>query len=155
MSMRTGGSACTHSAAPDATNFTGPVAVAVLRFAGQVIRLVRPAEPDRLLDDPEISEIKATGSFEMINQVNIIQQFESAFLGIGGVVRGTRRIADGHDGDAGRRVQFLDDFIERFDAVGSGPVGGDEQGADRLARGPDFSIGGGAVQSDVLEFQEL
>jgi hypothetical protein len=37
--------------------------VAVLRFAGQVIRLVRPAEPDRLLDDPEISEIKATGSF--------------------------------------------------------------------------------------------
>ena len=63
MKTRTGGSERTDPEAADATEYTGPVAVAVFRFAGQVIRLVRPAEPDRLLDDPEISEIKATGSF--------------------------------------------------------------------------------------------
>jgi predicted nicotinamide N-methyase len=55
MEIGTGGSGCTDPAAADATEYTGPVAVAVLRFAGQVIRLVRPAEPDRLLDDPGVA----------------------------------------------------------------------------------------------------
>jgi predicted nicotinamide N-methyase len=55
MKTRTSGSERTHPAAAAATEYTGPVAVAVFRFAGQVIRLVRPAEPDRLLDDPGVA----------------------------------------------------------------------------------------------------
>jgi predicted nicotinamide N-methyase len=34
------------------TEYTGPVTVTRLEFAGRPIRVVRPADPDRLLDDP-------------------------------------------------------------------------------------------------------
>lgn len=34
--------------------YTGPVAVSTFDFHGQTVRLVRPADPDRLLDDPGV-----------------------------------------------------------------------------------------------------
>jgi predicted nicotinamide N-methyase len=37
-----------------ATEYRGPVAVTSLELAGRTIRLVRPADPDRLLDDPAV-----------------------------------------------------------------------------------------------------
>ena len=36
------------------TEYAGPVTVSTLRFGGHAIRLVRPADPDRLLDDPGV-----------------------------------------------------------------------------------------------------
>src|SRR5579883_3042554 len=54
MGMRIDGSEGFLAGATAATEYTGPVAVTSLWFAGQAIRLVRPAEPDRLLDDPEV-----------------------------------------------------------------------------------------------------
>ncbi len=47
----------THGAAtvgPGATEYQGPVAVTALEFEGRTIRLVRPTDPDRLLDDPVV-----------------------------------------------------------------------------------------------------
>jgi hypothetical protein len=38
----------------DGTLYTGPVGIATLRFGALAIRVVRPAEPDRLLDDPGV-----------------------------------------------------------------------------------------------------
>jgi predicted nicotinamide N-methyase len=38
-----------------ATRYDGPIVVATLEFGGQTIRLARPAEPDRLLDDPGVA----------------------------------------------------------------------------------------------------
>jgi predicted nicotinamide N-methyase len=54
MGMRTGGSEGSPAPATAVTEYTGPVVVTSLWFAGQAIRLVRPAEPDRLLDDPGV-----------------------------------------------------------------------------------------------------
>jgi predicted nicotinamide N-methyase len=39
-----------------ATEYTGPVVVTTLEFGGRAIRLVRPADPDRLLDDPSVQD---------------------------------------------------------------------------------------------------
>lgn len=36
------------------TQYSGPVIVTTLEFNGQRIRLARPADPDRLLDDPQV-----------------------------------------------------------------------------------------------------
>ncbi len=41
--------------APGGTEYRGPVVVTSLELAGRTIRLVRPAEPDRLLDDPLVA----------------------------------------------------------------------------------------------------
>jgi predicted nicotinamide N-methyase len=38
------------------TKYDGPEEVVTLRPAGRAIRLVRPADPDRLLDDPDVLE---------------------------------------------------------------------------------------------------
>src|ERR1044072_3717954 len=38
---------------PQATAYDGPVKISVLEFAGRSIRLVRPMDPDRLLEAPE------------------------------------------------------------------------------------------------------
>jgi predicted nicotinamide N-methyase len=38
------------------TEYTGPVTVTRLEFGGRPIRLVRPADPDRLLDDPLVRQ---------------------------------------------------------------------------------------------------
>ena len=40
--------------ASDATRYDGPVVVTTLEFGGWPIRLARPEEPDRLLDDPGV-----------------------------------------------------------------------------------------------------
>jgi len=61
MSMRTGGSACTHAAAPDATKLHWAGCRGGAPVAGQVIRLVRPAEPDRLLDDLPAHPVLSSG----------------------------------------------------------------------------------------------
>ena len=34
------------------TEYRGPVVVASMNLAGRIIKLVRPADPDQLLDDP-------------------------------------------------------------------------------------------------------
>jgi predicted nicotinamide N-methyase len=39
---------------PPASAYDGPVSVSVLEFAGRSIRLVRPADPDRLLEAPDV-----------------------------------------------------------------------------------------------------
>jgi predicted nicotinamide N-methyase len=39
---------------PPASAYDGPVRVSVLEFAGRSIRLVRPADPDRLLEAPDV-----------------------------------------------------------------------------------------------------
>ena len=36
------------------TEYSGPVGVTTFRFGGQAVRLVRPADPDRLLEDPGV-----------------------------------------------------------------------------------------------------
>src|SRR5690348_2401359 len=36
------------------TQYSGPVAVTTFRFGAQEIRVVRPADPDRLLEDPGV-----------------------------------------------------------------------------------------------------
>jgi predicted nicotinamide N-methyase len=36
------------------TEYTGPVAVSAFRFGGRTVRLVRPSDPDRLLEDPDV-----------------------------------------------------------------------------------------------------
>ena len=38
------------------TTYAGPVLTSVLNIAGREIRLVRPADPDRLLDDPTVRD---------------------------------------------------------------------------------------------------
>lgn len=38
----------------EATGYSGPVKVSRLEFGGRPVRLVRPADPDRLLDDPGV-----------------------------------------------------------------------------------------------------
>jgi predicted nicotinamide N-methyase len=38
------------------TDYRGPVIVTTLRFAEQTVRLHRPADPDRMLDDPAVAE---------------------------------------------------------------------------------------------------
>jgi predicted nicotinamide N-methyase len=38
------------------TEYTGPVTVTRLEFRGRPVRLVRPADPDRLLDDPLVRQ---------------------------------------------------------------------------------------------------
>jgi predicted nicotinamide N-methyase len=40
--------------APAATQYRGPVVVKSIELAGRTIRLVRPTDPDRLLDDPRV-----------------------------------------------------------------------------------------------------
>jgi predicted nicotinamide N-methyase len=40
----------------DGTAYSGPVEVATFRFGGHAVRLVRPADPDRLLDDPGVHD---------------------------------------------------------------------------------------------------
>jgi predicted nicotinamide N-methyase len=40
----------------EGSNYCGPVALTTLTFGGQVIRLLRPADPDRLLDDPAVRD---------------------------------------------------------------------------------------------------
>ncbi len=42
------------AAASGATRYSGPVAVEVFRFGDRSVRLVRPVDPDRLLDDPGV-----------------------------------------------------------------------------------------------------
>jgi predicted nicotinamide N-methyase len=37
-----------------ATEYNGPVVVTTFQFGGQPLRLIRPADPDRLLDAPEV-----------------------------------------------------------------------------------------------------
>jgi predicted nicotinamide N-methyase len=39
---------------PSGTEYVGPVGVSAFRFGGHAVRLVRPADPDRLLDDPGV-----------------------------------------------------------------------------------------------------
>ncbi len=39
---------------PGATEYQGPVAVTALELGGRTVRLVRPTDPDRLLDDPVV-----------------------------------------------------------------------------------------------------
>jgi len=41
---------------PGATKYQGPVVVSTLELGGRTIRLVRPTDPDRLLDDPLVLE---------------------------------------------------------------------------------------------------
>jgi predicted nicotinamide N-methyase len=36
------------------TQYTGPVAVSTFGFGGHVVRIVRPADPDRMLEDPGV-----------------------------------------------------------------------------------------------------
>lgn len=40
-----------------ATSYTGPVTTASIEVGGRTIQVVRPMDPDRLLDDPEIQEL--------------------------------------------------------------------------------------------------
>jgi predicted nicotinamide N-methyase len=40
--------------APRETEYHGPVVVASMNLAGRTIKLVRPADPDQLLDDPQV-----------------------------------------------------------------------------------------------------
>jgi predicted nicotinamide N-methyase len=40
--------------APFATRYEGPTHLATLTFSGTTIRLLRPADPDRLLNDPDV-----------------------------------------------------------------------------------------------------
>jgi predicted nicotinamide N-methyase len=42
--------------ATDGTQYKGPVAVATFRFGAHAIKVVRPVDPDRLLDDPGVLE---------------------------------------------------------------------------------------------------
>ena len=42
----------THLVAERETEYTGPVKITSLKFRGRTIQVVRPADPDRLLDDP-------------------------------------------------------------------------------------------------------
>ena len=42
----------THLVAERETEYTGPVKITSLKFGGHTIQVVRPADPDRLLDDP-------------------------------------------------------------------------------------------------------
>ena len=39
-----------------ATEYTGPVVVTGLEFGGRPVRVVRPADPDRMLDDPAVRQ---------------------------------------------------------------------------------------------------
>lgn len=39
-----------------ATQYTGPVTVTTFEFGHRAVRIVRPADPDRLLDDPRVLE---------------------------------------------------------------------------------------------------
>lgn len=41
---------------PPSTEYTGPVVVTTLEFGGSSVKVVRPAEPDRLLDDPVVHD---------------------------------------------------------------------------------------------------
>src|SRR6516164_9769568 len=36
------------------TDYAGPLTVSSYEFAGREVRVVRPADPDRLLEDPEV-----------------------------------------------------------------------------------------------------
>ena len=38
------------------TKYAGPVVVASMKLAGRTIKLVRPADPDQLLDDPLVAD---------------------------------------------------------------------------------------------------
>src|ERR1700751_56004 len=38
------------------TEYTGPILVTTMQFGGQAVRLVRPADPDRMLDDPAVHD---------------------------------------------------------------------------------------------------
>src|SRR6476620_3635780 len=54
MGPRSVGSGSTRFTASSGTEYTGPVVVATVEFGGRPIRLVRPTDPDRLLDDPGV-----------------------------------------------------------------------------------------------------
>jgi predicted nicotinamide N-methyase len=41
---------------PPSTEYTGPVVVETLEFGESAVKVVRPAEPDRLLDDPVVRD---------------------------------------------------------------------------------------------------
>ena len=41
---------------PPSTEYTGPVVVTTLEFGESAVKVVRPAEPDRLLDDPVVRD---------------------------------------------------------------------------------------------------
>jgi predicted nicotinamide N-methyase len=47
----------TQTVDPVMTDYTGPVTVTRLEFAGQPVTVVRPADPDRLLDDPAVHDL--------------------------------------------------------------------------------------------------
>jgi predicted nicotinamide N-methyase len=51
---RGSGSRTGHPPAIGGTEYSGPLTVSTLRFGGHSIRLVRPADPDQLLDDPGV-----------------------------------------------------------------------------------------------------
>ena len=46
----------THLVAERETEYTGPVKITSLKFGGRTIQVVRPADPDRLLDDPLVRQ---------------------------------------------------------------------------------------------------
>src|SRR6476646_7230096 len=54
MEPRSVESGSTRFTASGGTEYTGPVVVATFEFGGRPIRLVRPTDPDRLLDDPAV-----------------------------------------------------------------------------------------------------
>ncbi len=41
---------------PSGTEYIGPVSVTAFGFGGHAVRLVRPTDPDRLLDDPDVAD---------------------------------------------------------------------------------------------------
>lgn len=43
-----------HDATPTGPEYEGPTTVSIFTIAGRAIRLARPVEPDRLLDDPDV-----------------------------------------------------------------------------------------------------
>ncbi|MDG3007157.1 class I SAM-dependent methyltransferase [Paludisphaera mucosa] len=52
-----------HDASPPAPEYRGPTTVSTFEFAGRSIRLARPVEPDRLLDDPAVHAWNRTDDY--------------------------------------------------------------------------------------------
>src|SRR5579875_1235418 len=52
--MEHDGSVPTSPRTAGGTRYSGPLAVTALRFGAEDVRVVRPADPDRLLDDPGV-----------------------------------------------------------------------------------------------------
>jgi len=62
-SGRIRGRPCGGGSLPNDTTYDGPVAIVRREFYGRAIRLVRPADPDRLLNDPGVLALNARDEY--------------------------------------------------------------------------------------------